>query len=103
MVPQSWALRDEEKLMQQRNVAYVGMTRAMHQLTIVYNGHKSKFVDEMDSSLYTARTFADAVEVELKKPTPEYVKRELPKEEQGAKPVKTEPAQESRRKRWSFS
>lgn len=103
MIPQNWALRDEEKLMQQRNVAYVGMTRAMHQLTIVYNGNRSKFVDEMDASLYTERTFDDAVEVELKKPTPEYVKRELPKEEQGAELGKTELAQESRRKRWSFS
>lgn len=95
MIPQKWALKDEEKMMQQRNVAYVGMTRAMHQLTIVYNGKKSTFIDEMDSSLYTARTFNEAVEEELKKPTPEYVKRELPKEAQSS--------DEKRRKRWSFS
>jgi superfamily I DNA/RNA helicase len=99
MMPQNWALKDEEKLIQQRNVAYVGMTRAMHQLAIVYNGNKSKFVDEMDSSLYTARTFDEAVELEMKKPTPEFVRRELPKEElSGEKIVK-----ESRRKNWSFS
>jgi hypothetical protein len=103
MMPQGFALKDEEKLMQQRNVAYVGMTRAMHQLSIVYNGKKSQFVDEMDSSLYTARTFADAVEFELKKPTPKYVKRGLPEDEQSAEQINTESVQESRRKRWSFS
>lgn len=103
MMPQKWALKDDEKLIKQRNVAYVAMTRAMHQLTIVYNGNKSKFIDEMDSSLYTSRTFDDAVEVELRKVTPKYVKRELPEEEQGTKQVKKEPVEESRRKRWSFS
>ena len=90
MLPQSWAMKDEELLMKQRNVAYVGMTRAMHQLTIVYSGYKSKFIDEMDPKLYVARTFDEAVETELKAPTPEYQKREMPKEEVERKP------------RWSF-
>ena len=76
--------------MKQRNVAYVGMTRAMHQLTIVYSGYKSKFIDEMDPKLYIARTFDEAVETELKAPTPEYQKREMPKEEG------------ERKARWSF-
>lgn len=102
MVPQKWAIGDEEKLIQQRNVAYVGMTRAMHQLTIVYNGNRSQFVDEMDSSLYTARNFGEAVEVELKKPTPPYVKRKLPEEEQ-LEEQKEEQNQEKRKSRWSFS
>lgn len=90
MLPQSWAMKDEDILMKQRNVAYVGMTRAMHQLTIVYNGYKSKFIDEMDPNLYIARTFEEAVETELKVPTPEYQKREMPKEEG------------ERKARWSF-
>lgn len=124
MIPQSWAMKDEEALMQQRNVAYVGMTRAMHQLAIVYNGYKSKFVDEMDSDLYTLRTFAEAVETELKQPTPQYQKRELPQEAkeettastkipksfdavqtvevQPIKEEKKEPEQSGRKMRWSF-
>lgn len=107
MIPQNWAMKDEEKLMQQRNVAYVGMTRAMHQLTIVYNRCKSKFIDEMDSNLYIARTFETAVETELRETTPLYQKREVPVETK--KTVVSEQAQteevenkESRRKRWSF-
>lgn len=67
MIPQSWALKDEELLIQQRNVAYVGMTRAMHQLVLVYNGKKSQFIEEMDSNLYTARTFEEAVKIETEK------------------------------------
>ena len=108
MIPQSWAMKDEEMVMQQRNVAYVAMTRAMHQLTIVYNGNKSKFIDEMDSSLYVARTFDEAVEIERKKPTPKYEKRVLPEEAENT-PVSTvesikneELKKESRRERWSF-
>ena len=112
MIPQNWAVRDEEKLMQQRNVAYVGMTRAMHQLTIVYNGYKSKFIDEMDPQLYIARTFETAVETELRAPTPLYQKRELPEEARSVvvseqpkmEPIKAEDTEkkETRRKRWSF-
>ena len=112
MIPQSWAMKDEEKLMQQRNVAYVGMTRAMHQLTIVFNGCKSRFIDEVDPALYIARTFETAVETELRRPTPLYQKREIPVEVQNtvvSEQVKTEVTKieetekkESRRKRWSF-
>lgn len=90
MIPQKAAMRDEESLMQQRNVAYVGMTRAMHQLTIVYSGYKSRFIDEMDPKLYISRTFDEAVETELKEPTPTYQKHEMPKEEG------------ERKARWSF-
>lgn len=67
MIPQSWAIQDDELLVQQRNIAYVGMTRAMHQLVIVYNRKKSQFIEEMDSNLYTARTFEEAVEIETEK------------------------------------
>ncbi|MBQ7864188.1 MAG: UvrD-helicase domain-containing protein [Lachnospiraceae bacterium] len=81
MVPQSWALNDEEKLVQQRNVAYVGMTRAMHQLLIVYNGRRSQFLDEIDKNLYEEISFEQAVVYELKKPTPQYIKREVPMEQ----------------------
>ena len=95
MIPQKWAMNDEEKLLQQRNVAYVAMTRAMHQLTIVYNGCGSTFIEEMDSSLYTARTFETAVEMELKNPTPMYTKRIMPEEADNQ-------STETRRKRWSF-
>ena len=88
------------------------MTRAMHQLTIVYNGYKSKFIDELDSELYIARTFETAVETELRKPTPLYQKRDMPAEAQSAvvsEQTKTETTKmedtekkESRKKRWSF-
>lgn len=90
MIPQKKGMQNEESLMQQRNVAYVGMTRAMHQLTIVYSGYKSQFIDEMDPNLYVARTFDEAVETELQEPTPEYQKREIPKEE------------DEHKQRWSF-
>lgn len=80
MIPQNWAVRNEEALMRQRNVAYVGMTRAMHQLAIIYNRRKSRFVDEMDANLYTWREYADAVELSLQEPTSLYERRELPKE-----------------------
>lgn len=112
-IPFSKEVSDDEKLMQARSVAYVGMTRAMHQLVIIYNRRKSQFIDEMDSSLYTMRTFNDAVESELKAPTPMYEKRVVPKEELAdnepsasvKKPVasvrKAEPTTEKKR-RWSF-
>ena len=104
MVPQSWACSDEEEMMRQRSIAYVGMTRAMHQLSIVYNGRKSQFINEMDPALYTARTFEEAVKTELKQPTPMYRKRVLPVEDSPVKPREQEAKQkaESRRKRWSF-
>ena len=80
MIPQNWALKDEEILMRQRNVAYVAMTRAMHQLTIVYNGYKSRFIEEMDPACYSFYSFDEAVAVEQKKPTPPYEKRTVPSE-----------------------
>lgn len=80
MIPQNWALKDEEILMQQRNVAYVAMTRAMHQLTIVYNGYRSQFIDEMDPACYSFYSFDEAVALEQKKPTPPYKKRTIPAE-----------------------
>lgn len=73
MIPQSWSLKDEESLMQQRNVAYVGMTRAMHQLVIVYNGRKSRFIDELDPNLYIARTYMESVEREKTLPGSSYL------------------------------
>lgn len=90
MVPQNWALKDEDLLAQQRNVAYVGMTRAMHQLFIIYNGRRSQFLDEIDKDLYEEVSFEQAVQYELKKPTPPYAKREVP-EEQKADPKDTSP------------
>lgn len=104
MVPQNWARGDEEEMMRQRNIAYVGMTRAMHQLTIVYNGRKSQFVSEMDPELYTARTFEEAVETELKEPTPMYQKRKLPDEDEAVakKAQEAKKKAEDRRRRWSF-
>ncbi len=97
MIPQSWAMNNEEAMAQQRNVAYVGMTRAMHQLMIVYNGRKSQFIEEMDASLYSAREFAEAVELSLKEPISPYKKRELPMGEQKEKTDHSE-----RKRRWSF-
>lgn len=90
MIPQSFALKDEESLIKQRNVAYVGMTRAMHQLVIVYNGRRSQFLDEIDKKLYEELSFEQAVEYDLKKPTPEYKKREVPPEHR-ANPNDTTP------------
>ena len=80
MIPQNWALKDEEILMRQRNVAYVAMTRAMHQLTIVYNGYRSQFIDEMDPECYSFYSFDEAVALEQKKPTTPYEKRTVPVE-----------------------
>ena len=97
MIPQNWAIGNEETLMKQRNVAYVGMTRAMHQLAIVYNGRKSRFIEEMDPNLYTWREYADAVELSLQEPVIPYVKRELPKEVSQEGPVLRE-----KKRRWSF-
>lgn len=97
MIPQSWALNNEEALAQQRNVAYVGMTRAMHQLVIVYNGRKSLFAEEMDPRLYSAREYEDAVELSLKEPVPPYKKRELPVEEK-----KEDTGRSEKKRRWSF-
>lgn len=96
MIPQYWALKDEELLMQQRNIAYVGMTRAMHQLCIIYNEKKSQFIDEMDSELYLSRNFEDAIETELTKPTPMYQKREIPKENTVLS------SRRDRKRRWSL-
>lgn len=84
MIPQKWALQakdSEEALAQQRNVAYVGMTRAMHQLLIIYNGKRSQFLDEIDKSLYDELTFEQAVDHERKVSTSKYVKREVPLEQ----------------------
>ena len=84
MIPQKWALQakdSEEALAQQRNVAYVGMTRAMHQLLIIYNGKRSQFLDEIDKSLYDELTFEQAVDHERKVSTSKYVKREVPPEQ----------------------
>jgi len=81
MIPQSWAIKDEETLITQRNVAYVGMTRAMHQLVIVYNGHRSQFLDEIDSSLYDEVTYVEAVDFEKANRTPQYEKRVVPTEQ----------------------
>lgn len=96
MIPQAWALRDEESLMQQRNVAYVGMTRAMHQLVIVYNGRRSIFIDEMDPNLYTERAFSESIEMW------ENLSRKKSEEDMNLdeKTQKLEPTE--RRKRWSF-
>ncbi|WP_026508371.1 3'-5' exonuclease [Butyrivibrio sp. MC2013] len=104
MIPQNWAIKNEEKLMQQRNVAYVGMTRAMHQLVIIYSGRRSMFIDEMDPELYVGLTYEDAVETELNKQTPMYQKRELPEEdyEEQAESDIEQSARDSRRRRWSF-
>ena len=90
-------MNNEEAIAQQRNVAYVGMTRAMHQLAIVYNGRISQFVEEMDPNLYSAREFADAVEFSLKEPTAPYKKRELPMEDGKEKTDHSE-----KKRRWSF-
>ena len=95
MIPQRWAVNDEEEMIKQRNVAYVGMTRAMHQLVIIYNGNKSQFVDEMDSDLYHSYTYRQAIQ-QLKKPVPQYQKRELPKEETG------EPKRIDHKSKWKF-
>jgi len=103
MLPQRWAVDDEEQLIKQRNVAYVGMTRAMHQLTIVYSGSKSQFVGEMDPAVYTARTFDEAVKVESQRSTSKYVKRQIPAGEQSAEQPQNDTHQESRRARWTFS
>lgn len=81
MVPQSWAIKDEDSLARQRNIAYVGMTRAMHQLLIVYNGRRSQFLNEIDKNLYEEVNFEQAVEYERRNPTPQYVKREVPVEQ----------------------
>lgn len=81
MIPQNWAIKDEDALAQQRNVAYVGITRAMHQLLIVYNGRRSQFLDEIDKNLYDEISFEQAIEYERKNPTPQYVKREVPVEQ----------------------
>ncbi len=103
MVPQNWAVGDEDEMMRQRNIAYVGITRAMHQLTIVYNGRKSQFVNEMDPRLYISRTFDEAVETELKAPTPLYQKRSLPVEERPDKRKQdVEQKTEPKKRRWSF-
>ena len=102
MIPQRWAIGNEEEMIRQRCIAYVGMTRAMHQLSIVYNGKKSQFVSEMDTELYVARTFEEAVETELKKPTSMYQKRALPEEDDHDRPQEETKKTESRKKRWSF-
>ena len=84
MVPQSWAIKDEDALAQQRNVAYVGITRAMHQLLIIYNGNRSQFLDEIDKNLYNEVSFNQAVDYERQNPTPQYVKREVPLEQRAS-------------------
>lgn len=102
MIPQKWAVGNEEEMIRQRNIAYVAMTRAMHQLSIVYNGKKSQFVSEMDPDLYIARTFSEAVETELRKPTVVYQKRIPPEDIEQDKPQVEINKPESRKKRWSF-
>lgn len=101
MIPQKWAMNDEEALMQERNTAYVAMTRAMHQLVILYNGNKSEFVKELDEDLYTARTFREAVKTSMLSPTPAYEKRTVPEEAKRTVPDQPED-KESKSKKWSF-
>ena len=81
-IPNYMATKDEDIMTNQRNVAYVGMTRAMHQLVITYSKKKSRFITEMDKSLYVTRTYEDAVELDLKEPTPEYQKHIMPEEKE---------------------
>ena len=42
----------QEELAKARSLAYVGMTRAMQTLVISYSGQPSRFIEEMDRSLY---------------------------------------------------
>lgn len=79
MIPKKWAYEDEEKLIKQRNTAYVAMTRAQHQLVIVYSGPKSQFVKELDPKLYTAIEYEDAVKRDKKSTVSQPEPRRIPR------------------------
>ena len=98
MIPQLWAIKDDELLMRQRSIAYVGMTRAMHQLVIVYNGKKSQFIEEMDSNLYTARTFEEAIEMETE--IENFMPQDSSTDSENIKSASFK--QNGRKRKWSF-
>ena len=80
MIPQKWALDNEEDLVKQRNTAYVAMTRAMHQLVIVYNGNESQFLKELDPALYVRKNYKEAVLEDRKITITMPSKRVIPKD-----------------------
>lgn len=59
IIPKLFEKTDEdlirEELVKTRNIAYVGMTRAMQTLVITYSGTPSRFISEFETGLYALK------------------------------------------------
>ena len=100
MIPRSWAYKDEDELIRMRSTAYVAMTRAMHQLVIVYNGHKSQFIKEINPELYNFVEYSKVVAEMNKKvslPEPRKIEKKILSD------AAIEKVKQNRRSKWSLT